>query len=118
MFFPPFFAFGGAASIEVSANDASGFGFGPSTSGSVSSTVGPNLTVSGGSGSYTYSWALSGPSSGFSIDNAASQNPSWSDTVSDGIDESELWAVTVTDTMTGAKKAVAILVSLSWVNSS
>lgn len=73
--------------------------------GAYLSTGGPNTIVTGGSGSYTYSWTRMSAchSSGcLAISSATAQNPTWAGSACDGdVIESETWRVTVTDTSYG-----------------
>lgn len=78
----------------------------------------PNVVVTGGSGSYTYSWARTSGASAcgaFTISNAAIANPTWTATVC-GTTCSETWQVTVTDTVGGATGTAGITVQLRQTN--
>lgn len=109
--------------LRVTANAVSGFdqGFAPSgnvATGEGGGTASPNTTVTNGSGTYTYSWAVVSTASGNtpSISSSTAQNPSWNTAVADGTPSDSTWRVTVTDSGTGATAQTDINVLLVWTN--
>lgn len=115
----------GAGALTITGRNVSGSGSAFTACGNVATGDGggvgtPNIVVTDGSGSYTYSWALLGSPATYGpypVYSATSQNPYWSDAVCDnaGVD-SETWRVTVTDTATGVTGTYDVDVLLSWVN--
>lgn len=75
--------------------------------------------VSGGTGSYTYSWAIVGSpatSGPFNPTNPTGATTAWSETVCDGDTTTETWRCTVTDTGNGKQATIDVSVSLNWSN--
>jgi len=108
-----------SSQLTVSGSSVSDSGSGFAACGFVNAG-GVGLNVSGGSGSYTYLWeqvgspATNGP---YGINNSATANPIWSDTVCDGDSVAvESWRVTVTDTDTGDTGQLQITVTLIWAD--
>lgn len=106
--------------IAVSATNVSKSKSGFAACGSITGAGSPNVTVTGGSGSYTYAWtqvgtpATSGP---YVVSSATAQNPTWSDTVcAADANKAETWKVTVTDTVSGATAEASISVTLNWID--
>jgi hypothetical protein len=107
--------------LILSVDDAtpSGSASGPSPTGFVTSAIATVSVVSGGSGSYTYSWAqgpggasASGPFNPAAPTAAAT---SWSDTVTQ-FESAEDWTCTVTDTVTSKQATITVAVSLNWTD--
>jgi hypothetical protein len=103
--------------LSVTADDVSGFDSGPSVSGSVTTSDSTNTTPAGGVSPYTYAWTNISTSSGNTptVSSSTAQNPSWTASVSDGIDSVSVWRVTVTDDVSTTAQA-DITVTLTWVN--
>lgn len=102
--------------LQVTANNVSGFASGPDPSGPVQSNA-TTTTVTGGSGTYTYSWThvstTSGPTP--NISSVSIQNPIWGHpTVDDTPNSVSTWKVTVTDTFYNISASANISVTLNW----
>ena len=81
----------------------------------------PGAIVTGGSGSFTYSWARSGGchADGCLVCNApTSLNPTWNGKACDDgvLPKSETWVLTVTDTVTGLTATATITVTFTHTN--
>ena len=100
----------GVTASNVTGNDA---GFAPS--GFVQSSSGPNASVIGGVGPFTYSWTKLSGSNNFGISNPAVLNPTWSGDIPNGISVAT-WRLTVTDTANGNTASIDITVTLTWTN--
>lgn len=106
-----------ACNLTVTAPDANGSTTSINACQTTSSS-GSTVSVSGGSGSYTYSWAQ-GPGSAatygpYTISSASSSGPIWTKSVcASAAQPSEQWTCTVTDTVTGATGSVTINVRLN-----
>ncbi len=77
------------------------------------------MTVSNGSGSYTYNWVKTSDAEGvdFTINLPGTANPYWSGVRCDHYaDNTEGWRCDVTDTVTGRTGSVSIQVTLIWTN--
>lgn len=102
------------SSLSVTANSVTRQTSGVPFCGAYLSTGGPNTTVTGGSGSYTYSWSRIGAchaSGCLVISSAGAQNPTWSGSACDGdTPDFETWQVIVTDTVFGTTAATSISV--------
>lgn len=108
---------GAQTALGVGASDVSGFEFGSSSSGSVTSIGTPGTSVAYGTGPYTYSWTLESSISGAvpTISPSSSNpNPDWTATVVDGTDSVSIWRITVTDSLS-ATASTTIKVTLTWV---
>jgi hypothetical protein len=110
----------GVPSGAISLNNLHG-----KTQGAVMSVAAPNVQVfkagtgtgtvsgsstatpTGGTGPYSYSWAVSGVTSGITINNAAIANPIWSRLCANGTDYVSTWICTVTDS--AARTATATI---------
>ena len=101
---------GGSWKLEFSAlaetHDLNTYGVasGAASSGTVNTSPDiPNLVVTGGSGSYTYSWyhvtTLSGNTP--TCLSPTSANPYWTATVTDGTQSLSQWRCTITDSVYG-----------------
>jgi hypothetical protein len=78
-----------------------------------------NLSVSNGSGSYTYNWVRVSDAEGedFSLNGQGTATPYWGATRCDNYsDNTEGWRCNVTDTVTGRTGSVTINVTLIWTN--
>lgn len=73
---------------------------------SLSVTAG-SPTISGGNGTYTYSWTRTSGSSGFNINSTTAQRPTWSRQVCAEVLE-EIWQVTVTSGSTSKTDSVTV----------
>ena len=94
---------------------------GPAASGAVGPSPTPNLLPTGGSGSYSYSWAQTGgtaESGPHTISSATAQNPTWSnpDVGASDSPTNENWTCTITDTVYNIDTFdVTISVNLVWI---
>ena len=113
---------GPASPLVLSITDAtpSGADSGAAASGYVSSNSTTVSVVSGGTGSYTFAWAITGSASSsgpYNCISPAAATTNWDDTVSDiNPGDPEEWTCTVTDT--GNDKVATIIadVSLDWTD--
>ena len=102
-----------SSALAASATDATGGGSGYAGEGDVTSSP-TSLTVTGGSGNYTYAWSkVSGED--FTISSATTRNPYWYAYLADGF-HSATWKVVVTDTSYGVTAEATISVVLHWTN--
>lgn len=113
-------ASGGTEPLSVTASNVSGGGSSFNQCGTHSAS-GTNTTPSGGSGSYSFSWAQGpgGPATRgpYGINSTTQQNPFWQNNVCDNdTQSSEQWTVTVTDTVTSDTATDVITVTLTHTN--
>lgn len=106
--------------LKVTATNVSGAASGPAASGPVQSGN-TTTTVTGGSGTYTYSWAhvstASGPTP--NISSVTISNPSWGHpSVDDTPNSLSTWRVTVTDTFYNISSSATMTVTLNWTDNS
>lgn len=115
-----FFLITGPKPLVLSVTDSTptGSASGPSPTGSVTSNSTTVSVVSGGSGTYTYAWTISGsPATDgpFNCAAASSASTTWSQTCSDGAaDPDENWQCLVTDTGNGKTATALVTVTLTW----
>jgi hypothetical protein len=96
-----FMSGGGSSSAIIITGPSSASGT-RSTSGLCVSSL-ADMTVTGGSGSYTYSWGLVSGGTGISVSSSTAQDTTFSGTVGPGTPTlSGVYALTVTDTITSA----------------
>lgn len=107
--------------LTVTTQGVFGSRSGTAPNGAVTSAQGAgnhttNTTVTGGSGSYSYSWVKLVQTSGGNQTavNAAVQNPVFQATVSDVTQSIATWQVTVTDLVTGAIGQSSCGCTLTW----
>ena len=109
---------GAAVSVSLNSSTANGFtGYTPPPAAPSTILVVTNpatvATASGGSGSYTYSWARISGSSAITADSPSSSSTTFRGTVPAGF-TTAVFRVTVTDTVTGQTATADVTVTLSY----
>lgn len=109
---------GAAVSVSLNSSTANGFtGYTPPPAAPSTILVVTNpatvATASGGSGSYTYSWARISGSSAITADSPSSSSTTFRGTVPAGL-TTAVFRVTVTDTVTGQTATADVTVTLEY----
>ncbi len=113
---------GGGGALFLSANNVSSSGSGPIGCGHPGATGIPNLSVSGGSGNYSFRWTrVSGtPTYGpWQCSDRNVQNPTWhppQQVCADAITSAEVWKVEVTDESSGQFGEDSRTVTILWID--
>jgi hypothetical protein len=106
-----FSAFG----ISLSTDQETKVDSGASYTGSVTSDA-VTVTVTSGTGPYTYSWARTSGDSSVGITSPTAASTTFAATVYEGYPLTAHFRVTVTDTATGTTATADVTVTLVWVN--
>lgn len=109
-----------ALPLTVSATSVVAIASGQSVCGNPGNTNATSLTISNGSGSYTYLWeqigdpATRGP---YTVSSATVATPFWGgDNTCDGDENTESWQLTLTDLIYGQTDTTMITVERRWTN--
>ena len=113
---------GGAWKLAYSALTATAiniykFADGPTLNGTVTSDATPAVTVSGGSGSYTYSWAHVSTSQGNTptiLSGGTTDSPRFTVTAQNLVPSISVWTVTVTDSTYLNSTTASPTITLEW----